>query len=100
MSPSPKPTRAERLLEREKEQEVFWREQQKEETARHANTARLRALRLAKEAADKAAAEVPTEKPRRASRKRKAKEPVQLASASSESCRDTGKPSRSTSRVG
>lgn len=57
MAQPPKQSRTDRFIEREKAQDSFWKEQQKLEQARHANTARLKALRLAKEAAEKAAAE-------------------------------------------
>lgn len=57
MSLPPKPSRYDRFVEREKAQNTFWKEQQKADQARHANTARLKALRLAKEASDKAAAD-------------------------------------------
>ena len=63
MSLPPKPSRYDRFVEREKAQNSFWKEQQKADQARQANTARLKALRLAKEAADKAAVEAAPVKP-------------------------------------
>ncbi len=72
MPPPNKPTRIDRFAEREQAQDLIRKEQLREQKARQENTARLKALRLAKEAADKAAAEA-APKPKAKAAPRKAK---------------------------
>ncbi len=72
MVPPNKPTRMDRFAEREQAQDLVRKEQLREQKARQENTVRLKALRLAKEAADKAAAEAaPKPAPKKALRKGK-----------------------------